>query len=316
MNKIFSLFLIFIFFSCFQKNNFSEKKETRSSINKKEYSLNQFTDSLNLPLGYERITDKQFNSDISAIKYFNNLIDILNFYTKDSLIIKSQGYSENELFYYPIKHNLIKTHLSDKIIRINKVDLILISTKNKTNLNPNRNQENIFLVSLKENSIHESLRIYSNFVGEFGFKDSRFFYIDKDGIINIRDYSQEEGKPQISNIMKYQVTPQGKFIRYYDKDGSFKNEEEQGIVKNHTREGKWVEMKPNYFIDSKNYQDNYTYLEAQCKDGLPIGEWRFYKLEQDYNDNGEPIFSTRKKGELLYTETYKDGELLERKFVK
>jgi hypothetical protein len=140
--------------------------------------------------------------------------------------------------------------------------------------------------------------------------NSKYFYMDEDEIIHVKYFHKEEEFVYFLRYEQYQISPQGKFIRYYDQDGELKNEEEQGRVKNHTREGKWVEMKPNGFTGSS------TYLEAEYKEGLPVGEFKFYNLEQQYTDEGKPIVSTRKKGELLYTETYQNGELKERKFLK
>ncbi|UHO39651.1 hypothetical protein H5J24_06115 [Chryseobacterium capnotolerans] len=84
------------------------------------------------------------------------------------------------------------------------------------------------------------------------------------------------------------------------------------MVKNHTKDGKWIEYKSNSSIDIQKYPeftDPYT-LEAEYKNGLPAGIWTFYKLLQKYNEEtGKPIITTRKKGQLIYTEVHKDGML-------
>ena len=90
----------------------------------------------------------------------------------------------------------------------------------------------------------------------------------------------------------------GKFVCFYEKNGSFKNEEEQGIVKNAMREGKWIEKKSNALVNKP------TYLESYFKEGEPTGEWKFYNYTAD------------KKEELLYTESYENRNLVERKFVE
>ena len=73
-----------------------------------------------------------------------------------------------------------------------------------------------------------------------------------------------------------------------------------------------VLKKPNSYY---TYSHRYTYLEANYHKGLPIGIWKFYKLDYQEKPDGSADLSSAKKGKLLYTETYKDGELVERKFV-
>ena len=62
--------------------------------------------------------------------------------------------------------------------------------------------------------------------------------------------------------------------------------------------------------------NNIHYLEAEYQDGLPINEWKFYRMEQEYDENGRPILSTRRKGKLLYTKMYDNGEFVKKEFVK
>ncbi|MGH1517963.1 hypothetical protein [Chryseobacterium sp. JK1] len=108
-------------------------------------------------------------------------------------------------------------------------------------------------------------RIYIHHEGEMGLANYTLFNIDTNHILSIRDYEFSENPFMIKPLRKYQLLPSGWFSRYYDNDGPYKNNEEQGMVKNHRREGKWIELKPNRFIDSKEYPDftdTYTYLEA------------------------------------------------------
>ena len=125
----------------------------------------------------------------------------------------------------------------------------------------------------------------------------KFPYIDKSLRINFL-YLRYGEEYEYGGIEKWQVKSNGKFVRYYEKEGSFKNEEEQGTVKNSMREAKWIEKKPNALVNKP------TYLESYFKEGEPINEWKFY----DYTNI--------KKGKLLYTESYENGNLVERKFVE
>ena len=170
---------------------------------------------------------------------------------------------------------------------------------------------NLYSYDSSENKIVNSMNIYYSISIKYvhrKYKDftqgfvKKFFYISKSGIISIYyfDYMYAGEGEEYKYLRKedWIVKKNGKFVRFYEKNGSFKNEEEQGTVKNSMREGKWIEKKPNALVNKP------TYLESYFKEGEPIGEWKFY----DYTDNI--------KGKLLYTESYENGNLVERKFVE
>ncbi|WP_294844364.1 hypothetical protein [uncultured Gilliamella sp.] len=157
----------------------------------------------------------------------------------------------------------------------------------------------------------DSMNAYLDTNRGYDLKTKRL-YIDRKGIIHIKYFDYDVEDVNFFRYEKFQISPEGKFIRYYDQNGFFQNEEEQGLVENHTREGLWIEMKPNGYY---TYPLGYTYLEANYQKGLPIGIWKFYKLDYQKKPDSSIDLSSGKKGKLLYTETYKDGELVERKFV-
>ena len=103
---------------------------------------------------------------------------------------------------------------------------------------------------------------------------NKHFYIDDSYYIHIfftdNHYVGDSEECYFIRYEKWQIKSNGKFVRYYEKEGSFKNEEEQGTVKNSMREEKWIEKKPNGWVEKK------TYLESYFKEGEPIGEWKFY----------------------------------------
>ncbi|MWP50363.1 MULTISPECIES: hypothetical protein [unclassified Gilliamella] len=204
----------------------------------------------------------------------------------------------------------IKVHV-EKLANSPHFDLFLLTTESlDLKCNPCEYESKFTLqtiISISADKIIDKLVVAYKYGSDIG-RSYRFFYYNKEKII-IRELEHDEINSFASEITTYQLSSQGKFIRYYDENGPFQNQEEQGLVQNHTREGLWIEMKPN------GYSHNNTYLEAEYKNGLPVNIWKFYQLEQQYNELNEPILSTRKKGKLLYTETYKDGELVERKFV-
>ncbi|MCX8598580.1 MULTISPECIES: hypothetical protein [unclassified Gilliamella] len=169
----------------------------------------------------------------------------------------------------------------------------------------------MFLLSFKNGVQVDSKRILYNRSGPMGFTDCKIFYIDENFIISTRVYEFNEEEIVQTPFYQYQLNDDGKFIRYYPKNGNYRDNHEQGLVKNHTREGLWIEKKVNHLIGP-------SYFEAEYKNGLIQGEGKFYKLEYKLKDGSIPYYvpySSAKKGKLLYTETYKDGELVERKFV-
>jgi hypothetical protein len=176
------------------------------------------------------------------------------------------------------------------------------------------------LISIGNNNIVIDKLIISEIIGNDLGLSSSFFLIDKNKIIHIKYFESDELDVDFVKYEKFQINKNGKFIRYYEKNGNFKNSEEKGFVKNNKREGKWIEMKYNsnlYKLDKEKQEtDYYSYMEANYNNGLQNGETKFFKLIQKYDDNGEPILSSRKKGKLVYIETYKYGELIGVKFVK
>ena len=105
-------------------------------------------------------------------------------------------------------------------------------------------------------------------------------------------------------------------MQYYKNDGLYQTKEEQGLIKNHLREGKWIEKKTNMMLYANYYalyeKNEYTYLESEYKAGVPVGEWRFYWLDYEPKQG----YLSGKKGELVYTEIYEGGKLKERIFEK
>jgi len=108
----------------------------------------------------------------------------------------------------------------------------------------------------------------------------------------------------------YKISSKGKFIRYYKNDGKYKKDQEEGIVKNNTRNGKWEEKISNGLIY------DYTFVESEYKEGVLLGKSFFYEFIYDKDAYGEPIVKNGTKGKLLYTETYENGQMVKREFVK
>jgi|GEM_PF-7123029 len=146
------------------------------------------------------------------------------------------------------------------------------------------------VISIKNQEIAD-IKLVDFVYGNYLSRSIRFCYFP-DEIIYIKNFGDDETGTVFLGLEQYQVNEHGKFIRYYEQDGYFENEWEKGVVRNHTRDGQWEDMNTMYVI------------ESEYAEGLPVGRWKYYKIEQDYDDDGYVILSSRKKGELLTTETY------------
>lgn len=319
MKFIFYIFLFIFLLSCRKENKLLIKdtveiayKEIKLKPKNLELDTIYYGENIELPFGFNFLKKGKLNSDIEGLEYFKKFVSDINFkeFKDTTKNYFTQEYNDNDLFYLPLRKQLHKLYRIDNVLeKKSEFSFSFILTKKSSN-NPNRKQENIFLIIFENNKIIESKRIYSYFLGEFGFRNSRYFYIDKNNFIYLQDYLQEDGKLFVGNLYKHKITKKGKFIRYYEENGIFESEEEKGVVENEIREGNWIEKKFN------NLTEDYTYLEASFTKGVPVNKWKFYKLiyKVDKN-NGKPKLNSSTKGKLLYTEIYRDGELQERIFV-
>ena len=302
-------------------NHKVEDKVVDSAIYKSELELikkkNKFYKVDNLPLGVEWLleyTNLQQNTliemcpnDMDGASYFNNLVRNI-----DSKVFKEElKYSYYDLEAVNISHspNRPTNRFVNRLPNINHLEIyILFSVYNSPY------QKELSLVSINSHgeiidklmvsyTINISYDERSNNLKKIsqGFIN-KHFYIDSSYYIHIfftdNHYVGDSEECYFVRYEKWQIKSNGKFVRFYEKNGSFKNEEEEGTVKSSMREGKWIEKKPNGWVEKK------TYLESYFKEGEPIGEWKFY----DYTNN--------EKSKLLYTESYENGELIERKFVE
>lgn len=230
-------------------------------------------------------------------KYIGGLINPYNYYNFP-IVSKKRKNSNSKLKYYCVNH--------DAFVKILKLPdfldysiFLYASFPKYYNLDCNGEYPVKFadlVIFSKEGKLIDAINIY---VGTIELYDNTYTlsYINKEYKVYQKSFKYGETY-EFLRKEQWQIRSNGKFARYYEKDGMFKNHEEQGEVVHTLREGKWIETKPNAYVNQK------TYLEAEFKEGEKIGEWKFYS----YKNNT--------KGELLYTETYKDGELVERVFIK
>lgn len=317
--------LLFFLFSCYTKAQ-TENKATNTephSGDKGSVFLNpNKADCISLPFGYSDISKrKTVGSILSAIQDENKLKELhaLQFekVIQKDLVLLPEEYDVLLPFSTSVNEKYGPIKIASRFLYYRDYSVYFMAIYNTVRY-AEPFIEKMYLVSTKDGKLIDMKRIYLNHQGEMGFANYTLFTIDKNNIIALQDYELTENPFTLKPLQKYQILPSGKFARYFDKDGSYKNDEEQGLVKNHHKEGKWTESKPNGSLDVQKYPeftDPYTYLEAEYKNGLPAGTWKFYKLLQQYNEKtGEPLLNTRKKGPLIYTERYREGVLEKREF--
>lgn len=275
-----------------------------------------------LPFGYSNISKQlPVDSILSVIQDHRGLENLyaLKFeqLLKNDLVVLPETYDVSFPFEQAIGKEYSQIGIDSNFIRHRGYSLHFLAVYNVARYSEPF-VEKIYLISVKKGKPVDVKRIYLHHEGEMGFTDYTLFYIDKNFIISLRDYEFNEDPFRQKPVYKFQLLSNGTFIRYYDQNGLYKTDEEQGLIKNHHKEGKWIEFKANRYVDLQEYPsftDSYTYLEARYKGGLPDGKWNCYKLLQEYNEEtGEPIINTRKKGPLIYTELYKNGLLEKREF--
>ncbi|WP_158655611.1 hypothetical protein [Sphingobacterium sp. HMA12] len=279
-------------------------------------------DRITLPFGYSAISKRlSIDSTLSMIANENKIkeINALKFEktVKKDLVLLPEEYDVFLPFSKDVNEKYDNIKISSRFLYYGTYSMYFMAVYNTVRYT-DPFIEKMYLISTKDGQLIDIKRIYLHHEGEMGNANYTLFNIGKDYIISLRDYDFSEDPFRIKALHKYRILPSGKFSRYYDHDGFYKNDEEQGMVKNHSREGRWIEFKLNSCIDLKNYPtftDPYTYLEATYKSGLPVGKWKFYKLLQKYNEEtGVPILNTRQKGQLIYTEVYRKGVLKNREF--
>ncbi len=140
-------------------------------------------------------------------------------------------------------------------------------------------------------------------------------YIGEDKIIHLKEFTSDELEVGAGRYAQYRMQENGMFVRYYtETETSIANDYEKGVVSNHKRVGEWVDKKPCFLLSKKEFQNNWVYVVSQYKEGLLDGLSAFYKLDQDYDQNGLAILSSARKGKHLFSEMYKSGELWKREF--
>lgn len=317
--------ILFFLFSCGTRAQTENKTiyTEKSSAAQGSISFNTHkTDCINLPFGYSDLSKRTTSDAVLPVLQDENKLKELNALKFETPIRKDWvSLPEEYDVFLPFRENVNEKNnriaVASDFLCYGDQSLYFMAVYNTVRY-AQPFIEKIYLISTRDNTPVDMKRIYLHHEGEMGFARYTLFNIDKNYIISLQDYEFTEDPFTVKPLQQYQILPSGKWARYYEHDGIYKDEEEQGIVKNHHKEGKWIEFKSNSSIDLQKYPeftDPYTYLEAEYKNGLPAGTWKFYKLLQNYNEKtGKPLINTRKKGKLIYTETYRDGILEKQEF--
>ncbi|VXC01474.1 conserved hypothetical protein [Flavobacterium sp. 9AF] len=175
--------------------------------------------------------------------------------------------------------------------------------------------QNILVSTDNNHNVVDKIRLSYRVGNDYGYT-SQYFYIDNQKIIHLKSFYEGELESQFLDYKMYQLNGNGKFVRYFSKNGRYTSDNETGEVINNTKEGKWIEIFKNEKINKLKFKDNFTYLDANYKNGVPSGKFSYFKLYQEYDEDGLPIISSQKKGELILVEFYEDGNLIASKFIK
>jgi len=313
-----------------QINTFKKKIDSTKRIESEAIDINKVP-NIQLPLGSSIIkdylfpkefghvfTDENHDLDISLEKYSKAYQNNFSFYNLNRGIkLKDDFFIENNFSRYSTiiirqKDSIINNIYGIGKINLGEFNLIL----KKTHMSMRFSNFKVIALTVIDKNLRtiDELKLFSS-ISNNGLQDLELFYFDKNKVITKKDFFNAEGEVSFLSEKKYRISKIGKFIRYYNTDGVYETHKEKGLIKNNTREGKWIEKKElKVFIAGA---DNFCFVESNYKDEIAIGTWNYYKLtyKKDLR-SGLPIFKTATKGKLLYTESYKNGEIVKREFVK
>lgn len=131
---------------------------------------------------------------IEGLDFANNLKDDISFFNED-----------NDSNFRLESQNSADFKMSSKYLIYKDFKLRFVSNSKFGN--------RIYLASFKGDKIVDLKWIYFHYQGEMGFSYYRFFYIDKNYTISIRDYEFTEDPYKAKPLSKYKINASGKFIK-------------------------------------------------------------------------------------------------------
>lgn len=164
------------------------------------------------------------------------------------------------------------------------------------------------LVLNEQDSVIDGMNLYYFFEKSYQQLE-KLFYIDSTNIIHTKCFLITEEYQKCTRYEKWKIKLNGHIVRYYNQDGEINTKEEKGRALNQERVGLWSEYKPNRFVQTP------TKAIGIYKGGEPIGSFQFFQAPYHRDEQNNMIIDKDSKGKLLYTETYKDGKILNRTFI-
>ncbi len=223
----------------------------------------------------------------------------LNFFNPSKEDYRLRVLDKNKINYYGL------SRLSDKNDSI-KVITIWFA---KENINPDKefpwSVSYGDLLTISNNKIIDKLTI-DRFEGSNSLGGNyRVSYINEEYDIHTSDFYYGENQGNKIRNERWRIKDNGKIVRYFKEKDTILS---FGLIKNHLQDGTWQEINPDPNLTLKNnafnIEQNLSYSEGAYSFGEKEGEWKYYEY------NGV------EKGKLVYIETYKNGELQKRTFMK
>ncbi|MEN7547056.1 hypothetical protein AAG747_04010 [Rapidithrix thailandica] len=165
------------------------------------------------------------------------------------------------------------------------------------------------ILTVKNNNIVDRLTL-DRFEGNYAIGGTyRLFYIGPDYIIHTKDFHHGENQGEFIRYEKWQIKANGHIVHYFDSESTrIDKQDGAGKVSEHYKQGEWIEIKPSEPLALQQQQwgleNTYALAIGSYDRGERTGEWKFHEYKEG------------KKGKLLYTETYQNGAVQERVFIK
>jgi hypothetical protein len=146
-----------------------------------------------------------FGQTLDSISW-NDDLETLKLYLQKNENFKLKGYFNEQINLGSVKNYSVK--LASIKICLKKYQLMLVSV---SGLNRFRQ---LYLFVLLDNVIKDGMKVYMHKEANMGFTYYSFFYIDKLGIISVRDYSITEAPVLIRPTKRFTVNQNGNFVQY------------------------------------------------------------------------------------------------------
>jgi len=283
--KILILIFILGFAQACTKNNDKYVGENEDKIQQKTSSLDTVEVS-KLPFGNELLIKKFINNDelgflddsetqllefedSSFLSYYEN------FFKNSSLPFnKFYKYQQKNILDFGLNYieplDSINTYkgyysLTKRLPDIGENNIFIMNSNKKNGEFLNISNCIDLVVYNREKGIINNLNLafslsatdqrYYNFFGDI----HKYFYIDSDYTIHIKYFAvNNDSNSSLLVYAKYKIQEDGIIVRYFDQENTnYKSEFEEGIIKNHLKEGVWKEALNNTLTNYciKNYKN-------------------------------------------------------------